>query len=84
MILTGLVALAWLTGCAHRYVVVFSRGNEITAVGKPRLDKSSNCYVFTDAKGQQQIVPAASVREIAPASMHRDPRIPSAQTIQVR
>jgi hypothetical protein len=83
LILTMLLVCT-VTGCTHRYVVVLSRGTTITAKGKPRLDKSKNCYVFTDMKGREQEIPAASVREISPASMRRDSTIPPAQTIPAR
>ena len=64
LLLAGLVA-----GCATRYNVTLTNGRSITAKGKPRLDKASNCYVFKDTAGQQVVVPAMRIREIAPASM---------------
>ena len=64
LILIGLIAL---TGCAHHYVMKLTNGAEITTATKPRLKDGS--YHFKDAKGEEHIVPAASVRELAPASM---------------
>ena len=72
-VLLGLMALG---GCARQYVVRLSRGTTITSKGKPRLDKTTGCYVFTDSKGRQQVVPASSIREIAPASMSKDSTLP--------
>jgi hypothetical protein len=64
LLLGGLV-----TGCATRYNVTLTNGRTITAKGKPRLDKASNCFVFKDATGHQIAMPAMRIREIAPASM---------------
>ncbi len=67
-----LAAMVSLDGCARRYVVRLSRGVTLTSKGKPRLDKTIDCYVFKDTKGRQVVVPAISVSEIAPASMASD------------
>jgi hypothetical protein len=63
-ILIGLIAL---TGCAHHYVMKLTSGAQITTATKPRL--KDGVYHFKDAKGEEQLVPAASVRELAPASV---------------
>lgn len=62
-----LIGLMALTGCAGHYVMKLTSGGEITTASKPRLKEG--VYHFKDAKGEEQIVPAASVRELAPASM---------------
>ena len=62
-----LIGLMVLTGCAHHYVMKLTNGGEITTASKPRLKEGA--YYFKDAKGEEQIVPATSVRELAPASM---------------
>ena len=67
--LLSLLLAGPVAGCATRYNVTFTNGQTITAKGKPRLDKASNCYVFKDAVGQQVDVPVVRIREIAPASM---------------
>ena len=64
LILVGLLAL---TGCAHHYVLKLTNGGEITTATKPRL--KDGAYHFKDAKGEEHLVPEASVREVAPASM---------------
>jgi hypothetical protein len=61
-----LIGLIMLTGCAHHYVMKLNNGSQITTATKPRLKDGS--YSFKDAKGEEHYVPAARVREIAPAS----------------
>ena len=80
-LLLGLMALG---GCARHYVVRLSRGTTITSKGKPRLDKTTGCYVFTDTKGRQQVIPASAIREIAPASMSSDSTLPPLKTSPAR
>ena len=63
-LLIGLIAL---TGCANHYVMRLNNGSEITTATKPRLKDGT--YHFKDAKGEEQLVPAFAVREVAPASM---------------
>ena len=63
-LLIGVIAL---TGCAHSYVLRLTNGSEITTAGKPHL--KDGAYYFKDAKGEEQWVMAASVREIAPTSV---------------
>jgi len=63
-LLIGLIAL---TGCASPYVLKLTNGTQIVTPGKPRL--KDGVYYFKDAKGDEQSVLAARVREVAPASM---------------
>ncbi|MCX6922263.1 MAG: DUF903 domain-containing protein [Verrucomicrobia bacterium] len=44
-----------------------TNGGEITTASKPKL--KDGIYRFKDAKGEEHLVPAASVRELAPASV---------------
>jgi len=62
-----LIALIALTGCAHHYVMRLTNGGEITTASKPKL--KDGIYYFKDAKGEEHVVAAARVREIAPASV---------------
>ena len=62
-----LIALMVLTGCASAYVLKLTNGTQIVTPGKPRL--KDGVYYFKDAKGEEQSVLAARVREVAPASM---------------
>ncbi len=64
LLLAGLIAL---TGCAHHYVMKLTNGAQITTATKPKLKEST--YYFKDAKGVEQVIPAARVREVAPASI---------------
>jgi hypothetical protein len=62
-----LIGLLVLTGCATPYVLRLTNGSEILTPGKPQL--KGGIYYFKDANGERHAVMAASVREIAPASM---------------
>ena len=62
-----LIGLTALTGCASHYVMTLNNGAQITTAGKPRL--KDGAYSFKNAKGEAQFLPAASVREVAPASI---------------
>ena len=65
--LSLLIGLIVLTGCARSYVMRLTNGSQIVSPGKPQL--KNGVYYFKDAKGEPQAVMAASVREIAPASV---------------
>ena len=60
----ALVSLA--TGCMNRYEITLSSGGIITTKGKPKYDKATDTFRFTDLKGQSRHVPAISVKEVAP------------------
>ena len=62
-----LVGLIVLPGCARSYVLRLTNGSQITTAGKPQL--KDGAYHFKDAKGEEQQVMAARVREVAPASV---------------
>ena len=62
-----LIALIALTGCAHHYVLKLTNGAQITTASKPKLKEG--IYQFKDARGEEHFVPAARVREVAPASV---------------
>lgn len=66
----GVLGLFLLTGCAHNYVVTLNSGVRIDTTSKPRRDGAN--YRFKIASGQEVLLPAARVREIAPASMARE------------
>jgi hypothetical protein len=75
----GLFSLSLLLlagGCATHYDVVLNNGTLLLSKGKPRLDKATQCWVFTDIQGRQMAVPSIRIREIAPASMSSQ-RIPA-------
>jgi len=66
-------------GCSRRYTITTNSGSQIGTRGKPRLE--NGVYVYKDAQGQQQRMPAGRVREIAPSSMVEGPsdRYPGAK-----
>jgi hypothetical protein len=64
-----LLSLVLLCGCARYYVVRFSNGTHVTAVGKPKLKGAH--YEYKDASGKVHRVPEGRVTEIEPASMAR-------------
>jgi hypothetical protein len=66
-VLPALISLIALTGCAHQYVMRLNGGAQITTPSKPKLKEGN--YYFKDAKGDEHVVAAARVREIAPASV---------------
>jgi ABC-type Fe3+-hydroxamate transport system substrate-binding protein len=67
-----LLAVAVCAGCATRYNLTLSNGEIITAKGKPHLNAAKNTYIYKDATGQTNFIPAANVTQIAPASMGDD------------
>ena len=73
-LLLTLAVAGILTGCSHRYVITLNNNNRITATSKPRFQGGN--YYFKDANGQENSIPAGRVKEIAPASMVKDPNEP--------
>lgn len=67
MLLPLLAGLLILTGCAHGYVLTLNNGQRISTTNKPHLDRGF--YYFKDPSGQQRMIFAGRVREIAPAGM---------------
>ena len=64
-----LIGVTVLCGCAHQYVITLDNGRRITTASKPKLKDQR--YVFKDASGKVNYVPAVRVREIAPESMSK-------------
>ena len=73
--LAGLVVgcLLLASGCTRFYNVTTNSGRVITSRGKPHYDKANSVFVFTDVRGEQRILPAGSVAQIAPASDKSSP-----------
>ncbi len=63
----GLIMALGATGCARNYVMTLSNGSRTMSRGKPKLEQG--VYKFKDVAGQEHMVSAGRVREIAPASM---------------
>jgi hypothetical protein len=75
ILLSGLLVF---TGCTSRYVITLNNGRTYSTMGKPRLDKTKNRYVFKDLTGEQHEVSPLSVHEISPESMQENSKfIPS-------
>ncbi|MDB6122892.1 MAG: hypothetical protein JWQ71_1885 [Pedosphaera sp.] len=68
-LLTLLLSLLVVTGCASRYVMTLNNGSTYVTKGKPHLDKARNRYVFKDITGEQREVSPLQIRELAPESM---------------
>jgi len=66
------LVLAACGGCATRYDMILTNGIVITAKGKPHLNADKNMYIFKDASGKTNAIPAANVSQIAPQSMASD------------
>ncbi len=63
-----LIGAMFLAGCMHDYDVTLANGMKITHVSKPKLNKETGVYTFTNIKGEKKSVSAAKVVEIAPHS----------------
>lgn len=63
-LLLGLLLVG--SGCASRYKITLTNGNVLTTKTKPRLDKASGAFLFKDAEGKPDSMPAFRVREIEP------------------
>ncbi|HEU0011962.1 MAG TPA: YgdI/YgdR family lipoprotein [Verrucomicrobiae bacterium] len=61
-----LSCLAFTTGCVRRYEVTLTNQRVITAHGKPKYDKEQGTFRFKDSEGRVHVVPAFTIREIAP------------------
>jgi hypothetical protein len=67
-ILLLLLGAVFLAGCIHNYDITEVNGIRITHVSKPKLNKRTGVYTYTDIKGQKKSISAARVVEIAPHS----------------
>ena len=65
--LIALVVGLLLTGCANRYDITLFNGTTIRTKSKPRLEKESSIYTFTDLAGQEVRLSTGRVRLIEPA-----------------
>jgi hypothetical protein len=63
-----LFGAVFLTGCMHNYDMTLVNGMRITRVSKPKFDKATGVYTYTNIKGQKESINAGRVVEIAPHS----------------
>lgn len=71
----ALVAALFLlpaSGCMSRYDIVMNNNVRVLSKSKPRLDKTTGVYHYTDVKGNKATVAAIRVREIGPHNRNPD------------
>jgi hypothetical protein len=61
-----LLPLCVLCGCAQTYKITLRNHQELTTSSRPKFDKATETYRFKDASGNQVVLPAFRVKEIAP------------------
>ena len=59
-------------GCMSRYDIVTNNNVRVLSKSKPRLDKATGVYHYTDVKGNKATIAAIRVREIAPYNSKPD------------
>lgn len=73
-LLLTLAVAGLLTGCSRGYVITLNNNIRITTASKPRFQNGN--YYFKDANGETNSIPAGRVKEIAPASMVKEEKLP--------
>jgi hypothetical protein len=79
-----LFAAAICAGCSTTYDIKLSNGEVITSKGRPKLDQQRNIWIYIDAAGQSNGVPAGRVNQILPQSMDHNSSPSSVTTTTVR
>lgn len=70
LVLTLLVSVTVLCGCAHQYLVKLSNGDQIISLSKPKLQETS--YYFTDGEGVECVIPQNRVVKIETVSVVKE------------
>ena len=65
-VLFSLLGTVLLTGCMHNYDLTLVNGTKITGVSKPKFNKETGAYTFTNVRGEQRSISASRVAAIAP------------------
>jgi len=65
-LLVLLLAAGVLCGCARRYDITLTNGQQLTNVRKPKLNKAGGYYYFVDGRGRTNVISASRVVEIDP------------------
>lgn len=65
-VLLLLLGTVFLTGCLHSYDMTMVGGLKVSHVSKPKLDKKTGLYTYTDARGEKRTISASRVVEISP------------------
>ena len=63
-LLIALLCATVLAGCSSEYIISTNDGQMITTDSKPKLDPDSGMYIFKDAEGREQAIPATSVKQV--------------------
>ena len=63
-LLIALLCATVLAGCSSEYIISTNDGQMITTDSKPKLDPDSGRYIFKDAEGLEQAIPATSVKQV--------------------
>ena len=61
-----LLAAGVICGCARRYDITLTNGQQLTNVRKPKLNKAEGYYYYVDGRGRTNVISAARVVEIDP------------------
>ena len=70
LVLTLLVSLTVLCGCAHQYLITLSNGSQVISLSKPKPQGAS--YHFTDSSGTQLVIPQSRVVKIRTVSVVKE------------
>ena len=68
--LPSVIVLIAVSGCSTQYVMKLGNGEQITCVGKPKLQGVT--YYYKDAAGKQHRISQSQVVEVGPASMVKE------------
>jgi len=74
LVLTLLVSLAVLCGCAHQYLIKLNNGDQIISFSKPNLQETN--YHFTDSAGVKHVIPQSRVVKIQTVSVVKEEERP--------
>ena len=66
LLLLAMSLTCFATGCVTHYNITLTNNNMISTRGKPKYDKATDTYKFTDAFGRPGSIPAFRIKEIAP------------------
>jgi hypothetical protein len=78
LVLTLVVSVAFLCGCAHQYLMDLSNGDKILSLSKPKPQGS--IYRFTDTSGTELVIARNRVVKIETVSVVKEEEKPSSPT----
>ena len=65
-ILSLLLLVTVLCGCAQRYKVTLRNHQEIVTSTRPQFDQTTQTFRFKDSSGRQVVLPGFRVKDIEP------------------